>query len=149
MFRSIMYIHGLNICHRDIKPHNYVLKSNRILLCDFGASKIMNQKQKSVSYIFSREYRAPELLFNFDNYDKSVDIWALGCVIAEMILRKPLFKGSNNLDQLIKILKVLGSPKWELISFSRNKTPKIPEVKGIGLESIFDRKCDPLLISLL
>lgn len=82
MLRSLVYIHALNICHRDIKPHNFVIKNNRIFLCDFGASKVIDSKEQSVTYIFDRQYRAPELLFGDGHYDKSVDIWALGCVAA-------------------------------------------------------------------
>jgi serine/threonine protein kinase len=56
MIRSLIYLHSLNICHRDIKPHNFVLKNNRIFLCDFGAAKIIskNNEDKNASYVFSR-----------------------------------------------------------------------------------------------
>jgi len=56
MIRSLIYLHSLNICHRDIKPHNFVLKNNRIFLCDFGAAKIIstNNQDKNASYVFSR-----------------------------------------------------------------------------------------------
>lgn len=62
MIRAVAYIHSLNICHRDIKPHNFVIKNNRILLCDFGAAKRMRSGEEnstSATYVFEREYRAP------------------------------------------------------------------------------------------
>ncbi len=84
MIRALNYIHSMQICHRDIKPHNFVIKKSSIYLCDFGAAKIIPNEDSinSVSYIFSREYRPPELLLGFENYDLSVDVWALGCVAA-------------------------------------------------------------------
>lgn len=58
MLRSLIYIHSLNICHRDIKPHNFLIEKDKVVLCDFGSAKQMNQTD-SVSYIASRHYRAP------------------------------------------------------------------------------------------
>jgi len=63
-----------------------------------------------VSYISARFYRAPELIFGSVNYKVAIDIWSLGCVIAEMILGHPLFPGESSVDQIVEIVKVLGSP---------------------------------------
>jgi len=93
-----LFMHAKNLCHRDIKPHNILLDpmQHEIKVCDFGSAKKIEKDQgKSVSYICSRHYRAPELIFGSTEYDEKIDIWAAGCVIAEMLRLKPLFPGSS------------------------------------------------------
>lgn len=83
MLRSVLYLHSNNICHRDIKPHNFFVKKHMVVLGDFGSAKVMRSNRNSnVSYICSRYYRAPELIFGYKFYDKSIDIWSLGTVMA-------------------------------------------------------------------
>lgn len=112
MFRSLAYIHNLNICHRDIKPQNILIdmKDHKLVLCDFGSAKKLQQNQVSVAYICSRYYRAPELILGEEKYGCEIDIWSIGCVIAEMFLGVPLFAGKNSKDQFLKIMNVLGTP---------------------------------------
>ena len=74
------------------------------------SSKVFKPKEPSISYICSRYYRAPELILGSTFYSTSVDIWSLGCVIAEMLLSRTLFPGSSSADQLVEIIKVLGPP---------------------------------------
>jgi len=84
-----------------------------LCLCDFGSAKRIENplKERSVSYISTRYYRAPELLMCSENYGKEVDIWAAGCVLAEMLRGgKVLFEGKSNADQLAKIMMLFGSP---------------------------------------
>jgi serine/threonine protein kinase len=115
--RALAYIHSLGICHRDIKPQNLLLDGAKhiVKLCDFGSAKILVKGQPNVSYICSRYYRAPELVFEATEYTTAIDIWSLGCVMAELMLGKPLFPGESGVDQLIEIIKVLGTPTREEI----------------------------------
>lgn len=76
--RSLSYIHSLGVCHRDIKPQNLLLntKTHHVLLCDFGSAKMLVPGEPNVSYICSRYYRAPELVFEATQYSTSIDIWS-------------------------------------------------------------------------
>ena len=132
--RALAYIHSLNICHRDIKPQNLLVDpaTGALKLCDFGSAKRLTRNEANVSYICSRYYRAPELIFGSTNYDTSIgasalhvrfidapliaDLWSAGCVFAELLLGgAPLFPGENDVDQLVEIIKVLGTPTREQI----------------------------------
>lgn len=108
---AINHIHEKNICHRDITPSN-ILLSNKgdVVLADFGSAKILESQHISMSYVCSRYYRAPELLLGCSNYTTKVDIWSAGCILAEMLLGRPIFPGADNQDQFVKIVLVLGAP---------------------------------------
>lgn len=124
MIRAIAYIHSLDILNRDIKPQNVLIdvSSNRVYLCDFGSAKRM-RKENNVAYICSRYYRAPELIFSNQDYDSSIDIWSFGCVLAEMLLGKPIFQGESTVDQLLQIIRVLGTPDAEQLEYlNKNNT---------------------------
>jgi len=117
LLRSLAYIHSVGICHRDIKPQNLLLNpaTGVLKLCDFGSAKILVGGEPNVSYICSRYYRAPELIFGATNYTTNIDIWSTGCVMAELMLGQPLFPGESGIDQLVEIIKVLGTPSREQI----------------------------------
>ena len=93
-------------CDRDIKPQNLLVDpaSSVLKLCDFGSAKQLIKGEPNVAYICSRFYRAPELLLNNENYGAEVDLWAIGCVMAEALRNgHPIFEGSSNSDMLVKI----------------------------------------------
>lgn len=117
IMRSLAYIHSMGITHRDIKPQNLLVDTNThtIKLCDFGSAKKLVKGEPNVSYICSRYYRAPELIFGATDYTGFVDIWSAGCVIAELLLGQPLFPGASGVDQLVEIIKILGTPTREQI----------------------------------
>ncbi|ABN66720.2 serine/threonine/tyrosine protein kinase involved in chromosome segregation [Scheffersomyces stipitis CBS 6054] len=110
--RAMLYLHGFGISHRDIKPSNILVDPSTVVLkvCDFGSAKKLEPNQPSVSYICSRYYRAPELIVGCSLYSTKIDIWGLGCVVAEMFLGKPIFQGQSPESQLKEISKLLGPP---------------------------------------
>ena len=99
-FRAIAYIHALGICHRDIKPQNLLVDptNHSLKVCDFGSAKRLIKGEVNVSYICSRYYRAPELIFGATEYNNPIDVWSVGCVIAELLLGQPLFPGESGVD---------------------------------------------------
>jgi len=115
--RSLACVHSLGICHRDIKPQNLLInpETHQLRLCDFGSAKILISGEPNVSYICSRYYRAPELIFGACDYTTAIDVWSSGCVMAELILGQPIFAGESGIDQLVEIIKVLGTPSREEI----------------------------------
>lgn len=112
MCRSLGYLHSLGICHRDVKPQNFLVDTSThvLKLCDFGSAKRLIKAEPSVAYICSRFYRAPELMLGATEYTTAIDIWSLGCVLGELLIGKPLFAGDTSVDQLVKIIKILGTP---------------------------------------
>ena len=87
MFRGLMYIHALDICHRDIKPQNLLVNRNnqKLVICDFGSAKKLIKGEANIAYICSRCYRAPELIFGCTSYTTMIDIWSAGCVLLELL----------------------------------------------------------------
>ncbi|CAI5700989.1 hypothetical protein KXD40_001165 [Peronospora effusa] len=151
--RSLAYIHSTGICHRDIKPQNLLLDptSHVVKLCDFGSAKVLQKNEPNVSYICSRYYRAPELIFGATDYTTAIDIWSLGCVCAELLLGQPLFPGESGVDQLVEIIKVLGTPQREEIeAMNPNYTEfQFPQIKAHSWSKIFRSRTPPEAINLL
>jgi cyclin-dependent kinase-like len=121
LVKAIEYCHRNNIVHRDIKPENLLVDTtnNRVCLCDFGfARKISPSANNPYSnsntitdmtdYVATRWYRAPELLLGSTTYGKAVDLFAIACIMGELIDGQPLFPGETELDQLYRIQKMLG-----------------------------------------
>ncbi|XP_035899197.1 protein kinase shaggy isoform X2 [Anopheles stephensi] len=153
LFRSLAYIHSLGICHRDIKPQNLLLNPETAVLklCDFGSAKQLLDGEPNVSYICSRYYRAPELIFGAINYTTKIDVWSAGCVLAELLLGQPIFPGDSGVDQLVEIIKVLGTPTREQIKeMNPNYTEfKFPQIKSHPWQKVFRTRTPPEAIALV
>jgi len=110
LMKALKYIHSAHIIHRDLKPDNLLVNKNCDLkLCDFGLARFNDDAREMTEYVVTRWYRAPELILT-KHYDNSIDIWSAGCILAEMLLQRPLFKGDNYLHQIEVICEVLGTP---------------------------------------
>ena len=146
ILRGTLYFHSAKVIHRDLKPANILANKNCDLkICDFGldhgklkdddktVQNLIDNPSLPIEYSnsviyddskrelndrnISRWYRAPEAILSPDNYDKPVDIWSIGCILAELLGRQPLFPADNNLDELQKIISVLGSPSEADLDF--------------------------------
>jgi len=115
--RALKALHSCDVIHRDLKPSNLLLNSNCDLkLCDFGLARSVRTAAPGgetgfmTEYVATRWYRPPEVMLNFGQYTKAIDVWSVGCILAEMISGKPLFPGKDYHNQLTLILDVLGTP---------------------------------------
>lgn len=110
------------------------------MICDLGSAKKLGKGETSISYICSRFYRAPELIVGATQYNTQIDIWSIGCVIAEMVLQTPIFPGKNATDQLVEIVKIMGPPSKDDL---KNMVPEqqvklnIPSIQPKKLEVLF------------
>lgn len=118
LLKAVKYIHSADIIHRDLSTLNIMIdKYCNIKIFDFSLAISLNDKSENENaindYIQTRWYRAPEMLLNSVSYDQSVDIWSIGCILAEMILGKILFKGNSTINQLSLIMELTGVPSNE------------------------------------
>ena len=125
ILRGVLYMHSANIIHRDLKPANILANKNCDLkICDLGLGRgevrdeeDEEKKIELTEYVITRWYRAPEVILCPSEYSKAVDIWSIGCIFAELLGRQPLFPGDHYLDQIQKIISVLGTPKNDDLEF--------------------------------
>eukprot|EP00042_Codosiga_hollandica_P049580 m.577807 g.577807 ORF g.577807 m.577807 type:complete len:440 (-) comp57916_c0_seq18:1632-2951(-) len=108
---ALSFCHSHNVIHRDLKPENVLIsKQGLIKLCDFGfARTIAGPGEAITDYVATRWYRSPELLVGDTQYGTPVDVWAIGCVFAEMLTGRPLWPGRSDIDQLYHIIQTLGA----------------------------------------
>ncbi|XP_076891397.1 shaggy-related protein kinase eta-like isoform X2 [Bidens hawaiensis] len=153
IFRGLAYMHTVaGVCHRDLKPQNVLVNplTHQVKICDFGSAKMLVAGEQNISYICSRFYRAPELIFGATEYTTSIDIWSAGCILAELLLGQPLFPGENAVDQLVEIIKVLGTPtREEIRCMNPNYNDfRFPQIKGFPWHKVFQKRMPPEAIDL-
>ncbi|KAL3511414.1 hypothetical protein ACH5RR_030815 [Cinchona calisaya] len=127
LLEGVKYLHDNWVLHRDLKTSNILLNNRgELKICDFGLARQYGSPLKPYTHlVVTLWYRAPELLLGAKQYSTAIDMWSLGCIMAELLAKQPLFNGKTEFDQLDKIFKILGTP---------NETiwpgfPKLPGVK--------------------
>ncbi|XP_047319967.1 mitogen-activated protein kinase 4-like [Impatiens glandulifera] len=155
LLRGLKYLHSANILHRDLKPGNLLVNGNcELKICDFGLARTgRDDGQFMTEYVVTRWYRAPELLLCSDHYGTSIDVWSVGCIFAEILGRKPIFPGTECLNQLKLIINVLGSQNEADLEFIDNPKARrfiktLPYTRGIPLSALYP-EADPLAIDLV
>ncbi|EPQ01673.1 Cyclin-dependent kinase-like 2 [Myotis brandtii] len=140
IINGIGFCHSHNIIHRDIKPENILVSQSGVVkLCDFGFARTLAAPgEVYTDYVATRWYRAPELLVGDVKYGKAVDIWAIGCLVTEMLMGEPLFPGDSDIDQLYHIMTCLGN----LIPRHQELFYKNPAFAGVRLPEI--KEMEPL-----
>ncbi|KAG0269542.1 negative regulator of the PHO system [Linnemannia exigua] len=115
LLKGVAFCHDNRVLHRDLKPQNLLInRKGELKLGDFGLARAFGIPVNTFSNeVVTLWYRAPDVLLGSKTYSTSIDIWSAGCIMAEMYLGKPLFAGSNNQDELLKIFKVMGTPTEE------------------------------------
>jgi renal tumor antigen len=138
LLKAIDHMHRNAIFHRDIKPENVLLSDETLKLADFGSCKGIYSKQPYTEYISTRWYRPPECLLTDGYYDYKMDIWGVGCVFFEVMALFPLFPGANELDQIKRIHKVLGTPEPQVLAEFEKRASHMKfdfsPVEGTGFE---------------
>jgi len=153
MLRGLAYMHSANVIHRDLKPENILINGAdcNVKITDFGLARGVckdDNIEKPTEYVVTRWYRSPEVMCSAGFYDESVDIWSLGCIFAELILRRPLFPGQNYLDQLKIIFEVMGTPKdltWIKTPEAKRWVQKLKPHDGKPLNEVFEKASDGAL----
>lgn len=129
---GIKFFHNLGIIHCDLKPENIMLGKNlaSFKIIDFGSGCFQNKR--IYQYIQSRYYRAPEVVLNI-NYDKKIDIWSFGCTLVELVIGKPLFIGSDNIELLGSMIEVLGMPPAYILEQKKKSSQVSKYLKSLTL----------------
>eukprot|EP00811_Abedinium_folium_P032104 NODE_5274_length_1788_cov_9.800120.p1 GENE.NODE_5274_length_1788_cov_9.800120~~NODE_5274_length_1788_cov_9.800120.p1 ORF type:complete len:420 (+),score=82.52 NODE_5274_length_1788_cov_9.800120:145-1404(+) len=159
IMRGMKYVHSAQVIHRDLKPRNLLVNANCDLkICDFGLARVTFQGKHHqaclmTEYVCTRWYRAPEVLCSWKTYTSAVDVWSIGCILAEMLKRTALFPGTSTAHQLNLIIGVLGTQTGE----ERQKIPNsncqrfltsLPHTTGRKFEDVFPN-APPEAIDLL
>lgn len=133
-------MHKQNYFHRDLKPENLLEFKGTLKIADFGLVKGTNEMPPFTEYVSTRWYRAPEIILGSTEYNKAVDIFALGAIMAELYITYPLFPGKNEADQMTKIVEVMGTPTAEQfpegVKLARNLKYEFPQCRKKDLRSI-------------
>ncbi|KRY75371.1 Serine/threonine-protein kinase MAK [Trichinella pseudospiralis] len=141
ILNGLAYIHKHGFFHRDMKPENVLcIGPELVKIADFGLAREVRSMPPYTDYVSTRWYRAPEVLLRCRNYSSPIDLWAVGCIMAELFLLRPLFPGSSEIDEIFKICAIIGTPsreEWpEGYQLASMMNFRFPQCVPIPLETI-------------
>mmetsp|Transcript_5656 Transcript_5656/g.16048 ORF Transcript_5656/g.16048 Transcript_5656/m.16048 type:complete len:311 (+) Transcript_5656:127-1059(+) len=153
LLAGIQFCHMRRVLHRDLKPQNLLIDENlKMKLGDFGLARAFGIPLRAYTHeVVTLWYRAPEILLGVDQYSTPIDIWSVGCIMAELVTKTPLFPGDSEIDQLYKIFNLLGTPNdevWPGVSKLPDFRPFFPKWQARNLETVVPR-LDPVGLQLL
>jgi len=152
ILRGMKYVHSAGIIHRDLKPSNIAVNEDcELRILDFGLAR--PTENEMTGYVATRWYRAPEIMLNWMHYHQTVDIWSVGCIMAEMLTGKTLFPGTDHIDQLTRILVLCGTPQEATLNKitseeARNYIRSLPHMERKNFSEHF-KGANPMAIDLL
>jgi len=152
ILRGMKYVHSAGIIHRDLKPSNIAVNEDcELRILDFGLAR--PAENEMTGYVATRWYRAPEIMLNWMHYHQTVDIWSVGCIMAEMLTGKTLFPGTDHIDQLTRILVLCGTPQEATLNKitseeARNYIRSLPHMERKNFSEHF-KGANPMAIDLL
>uniref|UniRef100_H2YAB8 non-specific serine/threonine protein kinase n=1 Tax=Ciona savignyi TaxID=51511 RepID=H2YAB8_CIOSA len=140
VLQGLAFMHKHGYFHRDMKPENLLCMGPELVkIADFGLAREIRSKPPYTDYVSTRWYRAPEVLLRSSNYSSPIDIWAIGCIMAELYTLRPLFPGTSEMDEMFKLCQILGTPSkadWpEGHHLANQMNFRWPQVTGIGLKA--------------
>jgi len=156
VLKCLKFMHSANLLHRDLKPSNLLLNSEcHVKVADFGLARSLDTKEADqtpilTDYVATRWYRAPEILLGSNKYTKGVDMWSLGCILAELLLGKPVFPGTSTLNQLDRVMELIGRPSQDDIDaidcpLAQTMLESLPPTKPKRLRDVFPTASDDSL----
>ena len=153
ILRGLKYIHSAGIIHRDLKPSNLAVNEDcELKILDFGLARA--QEAEMTGYVATRWYRAPEIMLNWMHYSQTVDVWSVGCIMAELLSGKTLFPGSDHIDQLLKIMSVTGTPDKDFLAKITSEEARaylktVPVMKKKNLKDVIKNNASAAAIDLV
>ncbi|CAD5205353.1 unnamed protein product [Bursaphelenchus okinawaensis] len=146
VLQGLAYMHRNGFFHRDMKPENIMCNGTELVkIADFGLAREIRSRPPFTDYVSTRWYRAPEILLRSTSYNSPIDLWALGCIMAELYMLRPLFPGTSELDQIFKIITIMGTPtkeEWpEGYKLAAAMNFRFQQSNGVPLESIVNTIC--------
>jgi len=141
-FSGVEYCHGHRVLHRDLKPQNVLIDvaNHRLKLADFGLARAFSVPLRAYTHeVVTLWYRAPEILLGQSKYANPIDIWSLGCIVAEMATAQALFPGDSEIDTIFKMFRVLGTPTeevWPGVSQLRDFKKEFPKWEDTHLRDV-------------
>uniref|UniRef100_A0A665XAY4 non-specific serine/threonine protein kinase n=1 Tax=Echeneis naucrates TaxID=173247 RepID=A0A665XAY4_ECHNA len=147
ILQGLFFMHEHGYFHRDMKPENLLCMGPELVkIADFGLAREIRSQPPYTDYVSTRWYRAPEILLKSTSYSSPIDIWAMGCIMAELYTLRPLFPGNSEVDEIFKICQVLGTLKksdWpEGYNLALSMNFRFPKCVPTSLQSLIPNASD-------
>ncbi|KAK6040359.1 kinase domain protein, partial [Cooperia oncophora] len=152
--QALCFMHQRRVLHRDLKPQNLLVDEKGVIkVADFGLSRSINIPVRIYTHeVVTLWYRAPEILLGAHRYAAAIDVWAIGCILAEIVTKTSLFKSDSEIDQLFQTFRLLGTPtekQWHGVMKMPEFKARFPKWKKNLLDEKLRPYCDSRMINLI